>query len=154
MDGDKEYLTKEKFKELGVELDQLQTVRRKEVAEHLEHARSLGDLSENAEYHEARDEQAKVEARILQLKDVLKNAEIVSKNKSGCVEVGCTITVKDANGDKFTYQIVGSEEADITKNKISNQSPFGQAMLGKEKGNDFEFQSPKGKVKYTIVDCS
>lgn len=149
---EKHYLTKEKHQELQEELNNLQTVRRKEVAEHLEHARSLGDLAENAEYHEARDEQAKIESRILQLQEILKNSEILSQGgKCSSVNVGCTVTVKNSAGDKNDYEIVGSEEADITLNKISNKSPFGMAMLGKKKGEEFEFETPKGKAKYKIV---
>lgn len=150
---EREYLTQEKYNELEAELHELKTVRRKEVAEHLEHARSLGDLSENAEYHEAREEQAQTEARILQLETVLKNAEIVKHTRGDVVEVGSQVTVQkegETASQKFT--LVGSEEADITLGKISHHSPLGAALFGKKKGETFAFQSPKGTVKYTIVD--
>lgn len=150
---EKEYLTQEKFNELQEELHELKTVRRKEVAEHLEHARSLGDLSENAEYHEAREEQAQTEARIIQLETVLKNAVIVKHTKGDTVEVGSEVTVqKDGDSATQKFTLVGSEEADITLGKISHHSPLGSALFGKKKGESFEFQSPKGTVKYKIVD--
>ncbi len=150
---EKEYLTQEKFNELEQELHELKTVRRKEVAEHLEHARSLGDLSENAEYHEAREEQAQTEARIIQLETILKNAVIVQHTKGDVVEVGSQVTVqKDGDSAKQVFTLVGSEEADITLGKISHHSPLGSALFGKKKGQEFEFQSPKGAVKYKIVD--
>ncbi len=150
---EKEYLTQEKYNELQAELHELKTVKRKEVAEHLEHARSLGDLSENAEYHEARDDQAQTEARILQIESILKNAEIVVHVSGDTVEVGSKITVqKDGESKNIQFILVGSEEADITLGKISHHSPLGAALFGKKKGESFEFQSPRGTVKYKIVD--
>lgn len=150
---EKEYLTQEKYNELQAELHELKTVKRKEVAEHLEHARSLGDLSENAEYHEARDDQAQTEARILQIESILKNAEIVKHVSGDTVEVGSKVTVKKDGESKDTqFTLVGSEEADITLGKISHHSPLGAALFGKKKGESFEFQSPRGTVKYKIVD--
>ena len=119
MNINKEYLTKEKFEELQKELHGLQTITRKKVAEQLEYAKGLGDLSENAEYQEAREDQAKLEARISQLEALLKDAEIVSHKKGDIVEVGSTVQIKKT-GESTTgeYQIVGSEEADFSKNKI------------------------------------
>ena len=150
---EKEYLTQEKYNELQAELHDLKTVKRKEVAEHLEYARSLGDLSENAEYHEARDDQAKTEARILQLETILKNAEIVKHVSGDTVEVGSKVTVqKEGDSVKSEFILVGSEEANITLGKISHHSPLGAALFGKKKGESFEFQSPRGTVKYKIVD--
>ena len=150
---EKEYLTQEKYNELQAELHDLKTVKRKEVAEHLEYARSLGDLSENAEYHEARDDQAKTEARILQLETILKNAEIVKHVSGDTVEVGSKVTVqKEGDSVRSEFILVGSEEANITLGKISHHSPLGAALFGKKKGESFEFQSPRGTVKYKIVD--
>lgn len=150
--ANKEYLTKEKHKELQAELEQLKTVRRKEIAEELEFAKSLGDLSENAEYHEARESQAALEDRIAQLESILASAEIVTAHHSNTVEVGATVHVKK-NGSKESkvYTIVGSEETDTAAGKISFKSPLGQAMLGKKKGDEFEFKTPLGVAKYTIV---
>lgn len=150
---DKEFLTQEKYNELQAELQELKTVKRKAVAEHLEYARSLGDLSENAEYHEAREEQAQTEARILQIETILKNAEIVKHISGDTVEVGSKVTVqKDGESNTSIFTLVGSEEADIAVAKISHHSPLGAALYGKKKGETFEFQSPKGTVKYKIVD--
>jgi len=151
MKNDHEYLTKEKFDEFTKELLLLKGTRRKEVAESLEYAKSLGDLSENAEYHEARDTQATIEDRIVKLEGLLKNASIVSVNHTGVVNVGSTVTV-EKDGKKSTYSIVGSEEADVIENKISIKSPFGQAIFGKKKGDKFSFQAPVGEISYEIVD--
>lgn len=150
---EKEYLTQEKFNELQAELHELKTVKRKEIAEHLEHARSLGDLSENAEYHEAREDQAQTEARILQIESILKNAEIVTHRSSDVIEVGSKVTISKSGDSKNNmFTLVGSEEADISSGKISHHSPLGAALFGKKKGETFEFESPKGSVKYTVVD--
>ncbi len=146
-----EYLTKEKFDEFTKELAQLKGTRRKEVAQSLEYAKSLGDLSENAEYHEARDVQATIEDRIAKLEELLKTATIVSGTHSGVVNVGSVVTV-EKDGKKFTYNIVGSEEADVNSNKISIRSPFGQAILGKKKGDDFSFKAPNGELAYKLTD--
>lgn len=147
-----EYLSKEKFKELTAELEELKTSKRKQIAEELEFAKSLGDLSENAEYHEAREAQAALEDRISQLESVLANAEIVSAHHSNTVEVGSVVHVQKA-GDKAkkTYSIVGSEEADFVSGKISFKSPLGEALLGKKKGEQFNFKTPAGEVKYTVI---
>jgi transcription elongation factor GreA len=150
---EKEYLTQEKFDALQAELHDLKTVKRKEIAEHLEHARSLGDLSENAEYHEAREDQAQTEARILQLESILKNAVIVTHKSGDVVEIGSVVTVvKPGETAQSVFNLVGSEEADISVGKISHNSPLGAALFGKKKGESFEFQSPRGTVKYKIVD--
>jgi transcription elongation factor GreA len=150
---EKNYLTKEKFEELKEELHELETVKRKEVAEKLEHARSLGDLSENAEYHDARNAQAETESRISYLTEFLKKVEIVKKHHSETVEAGSTVTLqKKKDKEKVKYQVVSSEESDITENKISYESPLGEAMMGKKKGDEFSFETPKGSVDYVIVD--
>lgn len=152
MTNDKEYLTKEKYEEFKNELEDLKKNRRKEVAEHLGYARSLGDLSENAEYQEAREEQASVESRIAHLEDILKNTEIVSSHHSDYVEVGSTVTVeKTDNKEQKTFDIVGSEEADIDKNKLSINAPIVEAMAGKKEGDTFTFSIPSGDVTYKIV---
>lgn len=150
---EKEYLTQEKFNELQLELHDLKTVKRKEIAEHLEHARSLGDLSENAEYHEAREDQAQTEARIIQIESILKNAAIVKHTSGDIVEVGSKVTIlKEGEKTESTFTLVGSEEADISVGKISHNSPLGAALFRKKKGESFEFQSPKGIAKYKIID--
>lgn len=148
-----EYLTKEKYAELEQELTTLKTVKRKEIAAALEYAKSLGDLSENAEYHEARETQATLEERIQHLEQVLKTASIVSHKDTGVVSVGSTLTVeKVGDKSKKTYSIVGSEEANAALGKISMKSPLGLAALGKRKGDTFSFETPGGTMSYKVVD--
>ncbi len=149
--AENEYLTKEKFEEFKKELAELKGTRRKEVAQSLEYAKSLGDLAENAEYHEARDIQATVEDRIAKLEDLLKNAKIVEGKHGDVVSVGSNVTV-EKEGKKFSYSIVGSEESDVATNKISMKSPFGQAILGKKKGDHFSFSAPNGELSYKILE--
>ncbi len=135
------------------ELIHLKTVRRKEVADGLEFAKSLGDLSENAEYIQAREDQAGTEERIAKLEQILKGAVIISKHHSNTVEVGSTVVVeKTGRSGNQKFQIVGSEEADMGLGKISNTSPLGMALSGKKKGETATFKSPKGAVEYTILD--
>ncbi len=152
----KEYLTKEKYKELEAELEDLRTSKRREVADKLEYARSLGDLSENAEYNDARNEQSEIETRISYLTELLKNAEIVKMHHSNKVEAGSTVVIqKKGSSEKIQYQVVGGEEADISSNKISYESPLGHAMLGKSKKEEFSFKTPSGvNVDYIIVDIA
>ncbi len=145
-------ISQEKFEELTKELEELHTTRRKEVAEQLEYARSLGDLSENAEYQEAREMQAAVEERVQKLEAILKNAKIVRGGKTDAVGMGSTVTVKKLVGDDtFTYIIVGAEEADMLAGKISYHSPLGAALMGKRRGDEFSFHTPKGVQKYKIL---
>lgn len=153
MNDTQAFLTAEKFEELKKELDHLKTVRRKEVAESLEYARSLGDLSENAEYQEARDMQAAIEERIGYLEKVIKEAKIVAHEKKGdVVGLGSIVSIqKDKEKDTRTYTIVGSDEANIHDRKLSYLSPLGEALMGKTKGDDFTFDTPAGKQKYKIL---
>lgn len=153
MTDQQSFLTAEKFAELKQELDHLKTVRRKEVAESLEYARSLGDLSENAEYQEARDMQAAIEERISHLEKVIKEAKIVAHDKKGDVIVlGSTVSIqKEKEKDSHTYTIVGSEEANIHERKLSYLSPLGEALMGKMKGDEFMFETPGGKQKYKVL---
>ena len=146
-----EYLTLEKKTELESELNSLKTIRRKEIADALLYAKSLGDLSENAEYHQAREDQANCEERIMHLEQILKNAVIMDKHHAGVVEVGTTITVmKKGDKDDRQFTLVGSEEADSVNGKISNESPLGKALLGKAKGETTKVATPKGEVTYVI----
>ncbi|MDP3958100.1 MAG: transcription elongation factor GreA [bacterium] len=149
-----EYLSAEKLKELEHELEQLRTVKRKEVAENLEFAKSLGDFSENAEYIQAREDQANIEERIAKLETILTSAVVVSgKRQSGVVEVGSTVLVQKEGGNgPQRFHLVGSEESDMASGKISNTSPLGSALHGKKKGDTVAFKSPKGTVKYSILD--
>ncbi len=147
------FLTQEKFDELKKELDHLKTVRRKEIAESLEYARSLGDLSENAEYQEARDLQAAIEERISYLEKTIKEAKIVANDKRGdVVGLGSLVTIqKEKDKDNRTYTIVGSDEANIHDKKLSYLSPLGEALMGKTKGDEFQFETPAGKQKYKVL---
>lgn len=145
------YISKEKYEELKKELEQLKTIERKKNAEDLEYAKSLGDLSENAEYHEARERQADVEDRIIQIEYTLKNSQIVDSHRSGQVEVGTTINIKKDNKEAV-FQIVGAEEADMSIGKISYESPLGLALLGHKKGDEVIVTTPKGESKYKIID--
>jgi len=155
MTDQKEYLSKERYEELVKELDHLKKVKRKEVAEDLEYAKALGDLSENAEYHEARDNQAAVEDRINRLEAIIGHAEIVELHHTEAVGIGSTVTVQqDGTKGAHKFQVVGSEEANIALGKISLHSPIGAAMAGKRKGESFTFLSPKGKMTYKVVDIA
>lgn len=152
MTQEKSYLSKEKYAELKQELAYLTHERRKEIAESLEAAKALGDLSENAEYHAAREAQVAVEERIMQIEEILKNAVIMTaKHKTDSVGIGSVVTVKKGKEEK-TYTIVGSEEADIAQGKISNQSPLGKAIFGKKKGDTFTYTTPQGTVEGTITE--
>ncbi len=147
-----EYLTKEKFTELTNELEVLKKNKRKEVADNLEYAKSLGDLSENAEYQEARELQASIEERIQKLETILKSALIVNSRHTDTIGVGSEVTVrKESAKESQTYKIVGSEETNMALGKISNRSPLGTALMGKKKGDKFAFATPKGKVNYEVV---
>ena len=152
MNDDTHYLTQEKYDELKTELSYLTTTRRKEIAESLEYARSLGDLSENAEYAEARELQAATEERIGHLEDILAKAQILKHKKSDKVTLGSIVTItKKGDKEKHEYSIVGSEETNMLERKLSHLSPLGEAMMGKKKGDEFTFETPSGRQKYTIV---
>lgn len=147
----KEYVSKEKFQELQKELETLMHVKRKEIAEKLEAAKALGDLSENAEYHAAREEQAGLEERIMELEQILKNAQIVSRSKKDYVSIGSKVVI-EKGGKRSSYAIVGSEEADVTLGKISNKSPLGESLIGKKKGDAFTYTTPAGEMHGTLVE--
>ncbi|MBX4189303.1 transcription elongation factor GreA [Candidatus Parcubacteria bacterium] len=148
-----EYLTQEKFDQFKKELEFLKSVKRTEIAKSLEYAKSLGDLSENAEYHEARNSQAVVEDRINHLEAILKSASIVSGHNTDYVTVGSVVTVqKDVDKSKREYTLVGSEEANAAEGKISVRSPLGQAILDKKKGESFTFSTPAGSMTYKVID--
>jgi transcription elongation factor GreA len=142
MEEKREYLTKQKREELLLELEDLKNTKRKEVAEALDYARSLGDLSENAEYHEARNKQADVEDRISKIENILKNSVVVEDKHGEYAVIGSTVIVEKTDGSKkMTLMIVGSAESDLALGKISNRSPMGAAVLGKKKGETFSFTS-------------
>jgi len=153
MSEEKEYLSKEKFEELTKELDYLKSVRRKEIAEQLEFAKGLGDLSENAEYHEARQNQAETEERVAKLEQMIKNVVITEKHKGGVIGIGSTVVIL-RSGEKAErrYQIVGSEEANTKEGKISNKSPLGEALMGRSKGDKVSYETPLGVVSCAVVN--
>lgn len=148
-----EYLTTQKFEELKKELEHLKSDKRREIAEQLEYAKSLGDLSENAEYHEARSDQANLEDRIAKLEMMLKSAVIVSgETHTEAVSIGSTVTIqREKDKTEATYTIVGSEEADVTAQKLSLHSPLGEALIGKKKGDKVIVQTPKGATSYVVL---
>jgi transcription elongation factor GreA len=146
------YLSREKREAFTKELEELKTVKRREIAEQLEFAKSLGDLSENAEYHEARDAQAALEERISKIEELLKNAQIISENRDGSIiDVGSTVSLRDNKGTEEVWSIVGSEEVNVLEKRISNESPLGRLLVGKEKGEKVVLETPRGKVEYEIV---
>ena len=123
------------------------------VAESLEYAKSLGDLSENAEYQEAREWQANTEERISKLESILKTAEIVSNYHGENINIGSTVTIqKKGETNNKVFKIVGSEEADMSAGKLSNKSPIGAALLNKKKGDSFSCVTPNGVISYKIID--
>ena len=149
-------ITRERLKELEAELNYLKTTREKEVAEQIKEARSFGDLSENSEYDEAKNEQAKLYGRIAEVENILTHAvvfdETTESEKAGVVGLGCTIKVRDLEFDETSvYTIVGSQEANPLEARISDDSPFGRAMLGKRIGDIVEFEAPAGTVKFEIL---
>ena len=145
------YLSPERFEELKKELEFLRNERRREVAERLQRAKEYGDLSENAEYAEAREEQSRVETRIAELDDLLKSASIIKKSgEAATVQIGSTVTV-EKNKKEITYTIVGSNESDPAGFKISNESPTGKAFLGKKSGDRVSVDTPTGPANYTII---
>ena len=145
------HLTPEGKNELETELTEL-VAKRSDIAEKIANARDYGDLSENAEYDAAREEQAMLETRISELEDILKNADIIKPTKSSTIKIGSTVALE--NGKKVTYQVVGPVEADPLEGKISNESPIGLALMGKKVGDKVTITTPKGHVAYTVEAVS
>jgi transcription elongation factor GreA len=147
-------LTAQGLADLKVELIDLKDVKRKEVAKKIQVAIEYGDLSENAEYDEAKNEQALIESRIVQIDHMIKKAQIIKDDKkSNTVKIGCTIVVtSDKSEGEAEYNIVGSVEADPLKGKISNESPVGKTLLGKKKGDAVNVKTPSGVIVYTIKE--
>ena len=147
-------ITDEGLKKLESELDELKLVRRKEIAERIKVALSFGDLSENSEYDEAKNEQAILEGRIAEIENQLKNVRVLDETEinTEIVHIGSKIKVKDVTlGEEATYQIVGSTEADPIGGRISDESPVGKALLGHAAGDVVEIDTPGGSVKYKII---
>ncbi len=148
------YLTKEKKKELEKELKELIGKGRKDIAERLDEAKELGDLKENAEYHQAREDQGKMEARIEEIEVVLKESEIIQHKNKDIIEIGSKVELKK-DGKKKNFEIVGRQEVDILLGKIAFDAPLSKYLLGKKKGDKFIFEAPNGdKVNYEILKVS
>ena len=148
-------LTYEGLKKLEEELEYLKGEKRKEIADRIKQALAFGDISENSEYDEAKNEQAQNEVRIAQLESMLKNASIIDEEEvdTKVVSLGARVKIVDVKSkEEFDYQIVGSAEADPTSNRISNESPVGSALLGHKAGDTVEVEVPGGKIKYMILD--
>ena len=144
-------ISQEGYDKLKDELTYLTTIKRKEIAERIEHAKELGDLSENAEYSEAKDAQALNEGRVLELTNTLKNVTVFQRgDTSDQIVMGSKVTVKNDDKEK-QYTIVSFNEADPLNGKISNESPLGVAFLNKKKGESVEVETPRGTVKYKIL---
>ncbi|MDQ3075557.1 MAG: transcription elongation factor GreA [bacterium] len=155
MDKTADYITAEKKEALEIELEQLKGPKRKEIIEALAAAKALGDLSENAEYHNAREEQGKLEARIKEIDKILQESQIVTVTGGDTVLVGSKVVVtKEGTGEEVTYVIVGAEEADMLAGKISHKSPLGVALFEKKKGDKVTFTTPRGTVNYKIINVS
>lgn len=151
----KEYkMSAERKQELENELTYLKTVREKEVAELIKEARGFGDLSENSEYDEAKNEQGKLYSRIAELEEILLNSVVVdeSESASNAVSIGCRVTVVDVKSGKKLpeYKVVGSQEADPMNRAISEESPFGKALVGKREGDEISVEAPVGIIRYRI----
>lgn len=145
-------LTREGYDKLAQELEHLKTVGRKEAAENIKEARSHGDLSENAEYDEAMNDQGRLEARITELEGILKDAIIISASAAGLIHVGSVITLKDLDDDEEDdYVILGENESSSEENYISAESPAGKAIMGKKAGDTVVVEAPGGQINYQIV---
>ena len=153
----KNILTEEGLKALEEELQDLKVNRRKEEAQKIKEAREQGDLSENAEYDAAKEEQRDIELRIEEIDKILKNAELVVDDDidSSVINIGCTVKIKDLEfNEEMEYKIVGSTEANSLKGKISNESPVGKALIGAKKGQTVEVEAPSGVLKYKILEIT
>jgi transcription elongation factor GreA len=145
------YLTPEGEKKLRAELAELTGPKREELAQRLRSAIQMGDLSENADYHKAKEDQAFLEGRIQELEAILRMATIVENNQSDIVAVGSKVTIQEEDFDPETFYLVGATEADPRNGKISNESPFGKALLDHKVGDVVEAETPSGKVKLKIL---
>jgi len=148
-----EYLSKEKIEELKKHLQELKTTRRFEVADKLKRAKEHGDLSENFEYAQAKDDQERLEREIFDLENLIKNAKIITKSRNkNIVSVGMTVTLKQDGKTISSYTIVGSQESDPVNKKISNVSPIGKALIGKKMGDEVKVKTPKGtEIEFEIL---
>lgn len=155
MEAKKSILTYTGLKKLEDEKENLIVVRRKEIAKKIQEAREQGDLSENAEYDSAMDEQRDIEARIKEIEEILKNAQVIDEDEVDIttINVGCQVKLYDKEfEEEVEYQIVGSTEANSLAGKISNESPLGKALIGKKVGDDIEVETQMGIIEYAVLD--
>jgi transcription elongation factor GreA len=155
MEAKKNILTYEGLKKYEEELEHLKVVTRKEVAQKIKEARAQGDLSENAEYDAAKDEQRDIEARIEELEKILKNVEVVVEDEVDLdkINIGCKVRIKDLElNEELEYKLVGSTEANSLKGKISNESPVGRSLIGASVGDIVEVETPAGVIKYEVLE--
>ncbi|MFH1750024.1 MAG: transcription elongation factor GreA [bacterium] len=146
-------ITREKLEDLKKQLHEYKTKKRVEVAKRIKEAKEYGDLSENSEYEEAKNQQAFVEGKIAELKDIIKNAKILKcSQKNGTICAGSKITLQDAEGKEHIYTLVGALESDPAKGKISIESPLGQACMNKEKNDSISVNLPAGKTEFKIIN--
>ena len=153
----KEYkITVRRLKDLEEELNYLKTTREREIADMIAEARSYGDLSENSEYDAAKNEQAKLYGRIAEIEDVLSHAVIIEDENeaTGRVGLGCTVTVENESGSRFSYKITGSQEANPMEGKLSDDSPFGRAAVGKSVGESFTYKAPNGTFTMKVIEVT
>ncbi len=151
------YLTKEGYEALQTRLNYLKTEKRNDVAQKLQSAREMGDLSENAEYDSAKEEQSVLEAEIFEIEHKLRTSKIIDEKEidTSKVSIGCTVKILDLEfNDELTYKIVGSSESDPKNNLISNESPVGSALLGKSEGDTVDVRAPSGLLKFKILSIS
>ncbi len=149
------YLTAEGAEKLRQELAHLETVKREEIAQRLRSAIQMGDLSENADYHKAKEDQAFLEGRIQELKYTLQNAQLIEESNNGkrdVVDIGATVTIQEEGYDPETYRVVGVKEANPREGKISHQSPIGKALMGKRIGEEVVVQTPGGEMRFKVLD--
>ncbi len=149
-------ITSLRLADLEKELNYLKTTREREIAAMIAEARSYGDLSENSEYDAAKNEQAKLYGRIAEIEDILSHAVIIEDENeaTGRVGLGCTVTVEDANGNRISYRITGSQEANPMEHKLSDDSPFGRAVVGKSAGESFTVNAPNGTYTMKVIEVS
>ena len=147
------YLTKDGRKALEKELEELETVGRREVADRIRHAKELGDISESGEYEDAKNKQAFLEGRIREIRNILMNAQMIDEDQTdrSIVRMGCVVTIRYEDGEEETWQLVGAAEASPRNGKISNESPIGKAILEKKVRQKVTVQAPNGELKITVV---
>ncbi|HCC08343.1 MAG TPA: transcription elongation factor GreA [Clostridiales bacterium] len=154
MEKEEIILTTEGMKKLENELEHSKTVKRHEIAEKIKEARMQGDISENAEYDSAKDEQAEIESRILQIENILKHAKVIDESKIDItkINIGCKVKIKYTDsGELEDYLIVGSMESDVLENKVSNESPIGVALMGHKKGEIVKINTPAGSLEVEVI---